>query len=1142
MNPSPVRPPAVVCTAFALVLAACDPGGGEPPAGVATRPPPVVPAARAGGIAAHPLAEFSEAPTAPLFEAVGAGDSGIEFGMQLGDFAERAKEYMFITPLGGIAAGDYDADGLPDLYVTSPRGGNRLFRNLGGFRFEDVTEAAGVADADFWGTGAGFVDIEGDGDLDLYACGYLRPNKIYLNDGAGRFADAAGALGLDFDGASMNLNFADADGDGDLDAYLATTTRPPPPGVKFGVRMVPQEDGSEKPVIPDELAEYWELIYLPGKRVHRAEAGQADRFYRNEGGRFIDATDAAGIAGNYFTLSATWWDFDDDGDPDLYVSNDFTGPDFLYRNRGDGTFEDVAADVLPHTPWFSMGSETGDFDGDGRIDLFATDMAATSHYRDKIMMGNMDDMGWFLEFAQPRQYMRNALYLATGTPRVKEAARLAGVGSSDWTWSPRMEDFDGDGQLDLFVTNGILRDSMHSDISAAADAKFRGGSPEWRAFWAAQPMRLEHNLAFRGLGDLKSEKVARAWGLDREGVSFGTATADFDGDGDLDLAVSNADAPVSLYRNGSSGTRLTVALDGAAPNTRGLGAVVTVEAGGRRWVREMNPVRGWLSSSQPLLHFGLAEAERIDALTVRWRSGTVQRFEGLAADRHYLVTEPVPAEPRAPSAPPQPLFSPIELGAEVAHTESGFDDFKLQPLLPNRQSTFGPAVAWGDCDGDGAPDLFLGGAAGIASQLFLNRDGRLVGAGPTPFAAAAASEDVDALWFDADGDGDLDLAVACGSNEFPPGDPRYRDRLYLNDGAGTLAAAATFPAPATPTGALAAFDADADGDLDLIAGGAARPGEYPLASPTALLANAGDGRFIATSAGPFDGLGLVRDLATADLDGDGREEVVAAVEWGTLRAFAADPDGAVERTAELGLDTRSGWWNALAAGDVDGDGDIDLVATNFGLNTKYKADAEHPELLFYGDFDNSGRADIVEAKFEGDRCLPRRGFSCSSDAMPFLKAKLGTFHNFASSTLSELYTDPGLGAATRLEADCLEHVLWRNDGGALTPSPLPRAAQIAPSFGAALADVDADGDLDLALAQNFFSPQRETGRMDGGLSMILLGDGAGGFAPVPAARSGIALGGDTRSVTAIDLDGDGRPELCFAENDGPLHLFRPASP
>lgn len=1075
-----------------------------------------------------------------LFEALEPAHTGIDFGPRWDDPARFLKELLFVNPSGGICAGDYDADGLPDLYVTSPSGGNRLYRNLGDFKFEDVTESAGVADPEFWGTGACFVDIDNDGDLDLYACGYTRSNKLYLNDGSGKFTDRAREIGLDYNGGSMMMSFADIDNDGDLDGYLATTAIAPPPGTKFRVNFVAREsDGVEIPVVIPELREYWEILIKPGEKGQRVEAGQDDHLFRNEGGKFVDVSKAAGIAGAYFTLSATWWDYDRDGDADLYVSNDYTGPDMLYRNRGDGTFENVIGEVLPHTPWFSMGSDVGDLNGDGLLDFFASDMAATSHYREKVMMGNMDDMGWFLEWAEPRQYMRNVLYLNSGAARFQEAAHLAGLASSDWSWSPRIEDFDQDGRADLFITNGIMRDSMNSDVSAFAESQFRPGSPEYIKFWVEQPLHKEDNLAFRNLGDLKFQSIGALWGLQHHGVSFGAVSADFDGDGDPDLAVSNIDKPVSLYRNrGTEHHRIAVKLVGKASNQDGLGATIRLLTSAGMQSRAITSARGWLSASETTALFGLGDETAVEQLEILWPGGTRQVFTDLEADQFYTIYEPV-GQP-APEIEPAvlALYEKSSHLASAVHEEAPFDDFARQPLLPYKLSQLGPGTAWGDLDGDGDDDFFLGGARGHPGQIFLNTGGgKFAPFEANALAAHADSEDAGALFFDADADGDLDLYVASGGVEDDAGHLNYRDRLYLNEGKGILSDATkdVLPEARLSSGPVAAADFDRDGDLDLFVGGRTIPGQYPLAPASRLLVNSG-GKFTLATAEQLPGvqqLGMVTAAIWSDANGDGWPDLLLAVEWGAVRYFENDGGKLVDKTRVARLADRLGWWNGITAGDFDADGDIDYLVTNFGLNSKYEASSETPEFIFYGDLDGSGQAHIVEAKFEDGKFLPRRGFSCSRNAMPFLKGKIKTFHNFASAGLAELYTENKLASALRLEANTLESGVLINDGGAVFSwRPLPRIVQIAPAFGVVLEDIDGDGDLDAVLAQNSFSPQRETGRMDGGLGQVLLNDGAGHFSALTPKTSGVEIPGDAKSLSVADLDADGRPDLIFGMNNG----------
>ena len=1073
-------------------------------------------AADGGGSTEHLVAtplkrSEKSANTDKLFRELPASETGIEAKLQLPDPIEFAQELLFLNPYGGIATGDFNGDDLADFYLPSPMGGGRLYQNLGGMKFRDVTVTSGLEDADFWGTGATFVDIDNDGDMDLHVCGYLRPNRLYVNEGADtdgntKFVDRAKEYGLDYDGASMTMAFADIDNDGDLDGYLATTAKAPPPGTKFQVRFV---DG--KPYVLDHLKEYWELIYLPGGRAHRTEAGQYDHLFRNDDGHFVEITKEAGIDGPYFTLAATWWDYNNDNLPDLYVSNDYKGPDMLYENQGNGKFRNVIKEVLPHTPWFSMGTDLGDLDGDGLIDFLATDMSATSHYREKVMMGNMEDTNWFLDLAEPRQYMRNAVYLNSGTSRVMESAFMAGLASTDWTWTPRIADFDNDGRLDVYFTNGTLRDMMNADISQHATETFEDGSREWAEFWSVQPFNPETNHAYRNLGNMHFENVEQEWGLDRNGVTFGAATADFDLDGDLDIVVCQADAPVVVYENLESDRhRIVVRLRGKSSNSFGLGATVRIETDHGKQVHYVTQTRGYLSSCEPIVHFGLGDAETIKTLSVQWPSGKVQTFENLPADTNYTIheagTPDVAVAVNASRGTADAMFQPSRALARYKHVESEFNDFEEQPLLPNRLSRDGPAMATGDVDGDGRADVYLGGARGQAGQLITGGvvKGLFLRSQQSAFAEDADCEDIDATFFDADGDGDLDLYVVSGSNEAPVGDVTYGDRLYLNDGKGKFSRAAEGTLPAlTDSGSSVAFaDVDGDGDNDLFVGSRYVPRSYPTPGRSRLLINE-QGKFVERTPESVKQAGLVADASFGDVNGDNQPDLLLAEEWGPVRVLLNDQGKFTDQTESAGLAKHLGWWTHVTALDVDNDGDLDFCVGNFGHNTKYKASHKKPALLYYGQFDETGDRHMIEAKLVGDTCLPRRGFSCSRNAMPFLKDKFKTFHNFASATLDELYTPQRLDEAQRLEANTLAIGVLINDGkGHFEFVALPPLAQISPCFDSAVADLNGDGVADLVLAQNFFAPQVETGRMDGGLGLVLLGRGDGHFDPVPAHESG----------------------------------------
>ena len=1115
-------------------------------------------------IESRPLANVVASRTrVPLFEEVPSAQSGINFSLRTRNPENYIRELFFLSVHGGICTGDVNQDGLADIYVTSSTG-NRLYLNRGGFRFQDVTSQAGILDESFWGTGATFVDIDNDGDLDIYACGYLQPNRLFINEGAEaggvvRLVEQAERFRLAYNGASMTMAFADIDRDGDLDGYLATTAKPPPPGTKFRVRF----EGA-KPVVPQELREYWQVVYLPGNRAYRTEAGEFDHLFRNDGGHFTEVSESAGIDGPYFTLSVVWWDYNDDGFPDIYVSNDFLGPDRLYRNNGDGTFTDVARDVLPHTPWSSMGADLADVNNDGLVDFLAADMSARTHQRDIVMMGNMHSSAWFLETAEPRQYSRNALFINSGTDRLLESAHLSQVASTDWTWNPRFSDFDNDGRVDLFCTNGVPRDLMNSDISKYASARFRDGSKESAHFWAQQPPLGEPNIALKNLGDLKFDDVSAQWGLDRVGVSLGAATADFDNDGDLDLVVNNFDGPIGLYRNRSdTAHRVRIRLIGQTSNRFGVGSKVQISAGGLQQTFYLTLTRGWLSSNEPIVSFGLGDAERIGHLSVRWPSGKRSLYSDLRADQFYIVTEP----PSGSSDHPMPsnrktaseetfsspstdvtsrpddgkaLFVAQEVSPEIIDQETPFDDFALQPLLPAKLSQSGPVMAWADIDGDGDEDCYFGGSRGRSGRLLVNTANGLVPSAEMPcFAVDRECEDAGASFLDVDGDGDNDLYVASGSVEHKLGDIAYRDRLYLNDGHGQFFAAEpkAMPDHRDSGSVVAPCDFDRDGDMDLFVGSRCIPGMYPLPPANRLLVNAA-GRFQEQTPPSLKAAGMVTDAEWSDIDRDGWIDLMLTVDRGPLRVFANQQGSLVEKTADAGLAKHLGWWMSVTPGDLDQDGDTDFVVTNLGLNTKYRASPEKPELLYYGDVDGSGVAQIVEATFENGVCYPRRDFDCSQEAMPFLVAKIKTFDSFGRASLADLYTQERLDKARKLEINILESGLLMNDGGfRFRFQPLPAIAQIAPGRDVHVADLNGDGVPDIVLAQNLFSPQRKTGRMDGGVGLLLLGTKSGRFLPIWPNRSGIVVPGEARCVHAVDINGDDRPDLVFGQQSGPIRVF-----
>ena len=1108
------------------------------------------PADALGSVESRPLRARRGRPAdAPLFRRLPAEESGLRFRNEL----RPENRYTYLTNGAGLAVGDYDGDGLLDAYLVSQDGPNKLFRQAAPLRFEDVTaRAGGVNGGEAWGSGASFADVDGDGDLDLYVCNVEAPNLLYVNQGDGTFREDAASYGLDLVAASTMAAFADYDRDGKLDLYLLTNRalhagwaltpevlqgfRPPADTVRPAADMVPPGRAFTAAGAAGMAGEHFFSF-----RGQRYTAGQPDRLLRNVGGRFVDVTASAGIADKGMGLSATWFDYDADGYPDLYVANDLESPDVLYHNHGDGTFRDVTSEVVPHTAFYGMGSDAADVDGDGHVDLIVADMSMTTHEKAKVLMGDMAAERPVLMYSDPPQVMRNALLLNTGAGRFQEAAHLAGVASTDWTWSVLFGDLDNDGRSDLFATNGIARFDTDPDLALRVEDLWRQGQQQ-AAIQLIQNVRrvAERNAALRNTGgrDLRFERQGASWGLDLEAVSHGAALADFDGDGDLDVLINNFEAECALYENlDADGKAFTVRLRGRLSERFGVGARVTATLpDGRRLVRELALARGYLSGQAPELHFGIG-ANASATLCVAWPSGHVSRDLEVAAGHVVVITEPGAMPLEVAAAPPRlgpPLFEPAE-PPRFRHRENAFDEYSAQPLLPAQVSRLGPALA------ASPPYVYAGGASQQAGQLFRWQGGEWTElAGPWSAPAAARCEDVGACWIDFDGDGDQDLFVASGGAEADAGDASLQDRVYRNEGEDRFVAVDdVVPAARQSSGCARAADFDGDGDVDLFVAGRLVPGAYPDAPPSRLLRNDG-GRFsdvTATLAPALQRAGMVTDARFADFDGDGHLDLLVAARWQPLRLLRNDGEGLRDAASTAGLAERPGWWRSLLVLDVDGDGDLDAVAGNQGWNTKYKATAAKPVRLYFGDFDGDGRRDLVEAKYEGDRLLPVRGRSCSSGAMPMLQEKFPTYEGFARSLLRDIYTQEKLDQCGELAATELASCLLRNDGqGRFVFEPLPRLAQIAPIH--AMVQVD---DL-LVCAQNDHTPEPETGRHDGGAGLVLRAVG-GQLQVLPPAEHGIAAPGDHRGLIWFQPTGPGRgaEQLLFARNDGPLHGWRRAA-
>jgi hypothetical protein len=1112
----------------------------------------VAPAAE--GLKMEPLAPPSKPTGKTLFTKLNPEQTGLTVLNRMN--VEHPMNYLYHSGMttGGVATADFDGDGRPDIFFAGTTGPNKLYRNTGGLKFEDITaKSASLDGGENWSSGASAADVDGDGDLDLYVCNYEKPNQLFLNNGKAVFTEVAKAGGLDAIDCSHSAYFADYDGDGDVDMYLLTNRVEDPEGTPKELPV--DKKGAEGVFMKKDKERYYAIWRYDYDNWGSEAIGTDDRFYRNDSANgkvaFTDITKAAGVSGRGDGLGAVWLDYDRDGKLDLYVANDFIGPDKFYKNNGNGTFTDILQQAVPHTPWFSMGIDIGDVNNDLLPDILVADMSATSHYKSKTTMGVMGGIDLKRSyFSSPPQYMVNTLLINTGAGRFLEGSKLFGVRSTDWTWTVKFADFDLDGWQDLYFTNGISRHMNDSDLKITQDMLW--GKHMFDYFKSGE-MRKEMNRSYRNTGKDKFEETSEPWGLGHLGVTYGAASADLDGDGDLDIVEVNLEEPNFLLRNdATTGNRLVVKLVGTKSNTHAIGAEVVIKTKTGSQMRQLSPQAGYHTYNEDIVHFGLGPDDLVEELTVRWPGAGEQRFTNLKANARYTITQPANGGESIKLEPKQPtIFTPSATLAGLKHKDTGWEsDFNRQILLPHSQSQFGPALAWGDLDGDGDDDTFFGSGAGDIAQVRLNDGkGRFAAKWVEDFRKDKAAEDMGAVFFDADGDGDLDLYVVSGSNEFEPKAKELQDRLYLNDGKASFAGApaGAIPADTENDGPVAAVDYDRDGKIDLFVGARCVPGDYPHSGRSRLLHNESgpNGVKFTDVTDQVPGLakaGLVNAALWSDVNSDGWLDLLVAAEWQPIRFFKNEQGRLVDDTERAGFSGQKGWWNSIAAGDFDGDGDLDYAVGNIGLNSKYKQpDASHPMVTYYADFDGSGNSDIVEVKREGDSLFPERGRSCSSNAMPFIKEKFPTFKQFALAKLDEVYPAEKLAKAEKFEATEFQSGVFWNEKGKFTFKPFERIAQISPVFGLVAADWDADGVCDLFLAQNFFGPQIENPRYDGGLGDLLLSDGKGGFRRVVHRESGIAIVGDMRSASLADWNGDGRPDLAVTRNSDATAAYETAS-
>jgi enediyne biosynthesis protein E4 len=875
---------------------------------------------------------------APLFEAVPAEQTGVGMSHAINSEHKLRRLYPYGWATGGVAIGDVNGDGKADLVFAGGPGQARLYLQTGDFQFFDATATSGIATGDRWCSGIALADIDNDGDLDIYLTVYGEPNLLYINqtrEGRVSFDEKAQEWGADIPDGSLNAAFADFDRDGWLDLYVQTYHLEPETGRPPGELNITIREGI--PLLQEEWRPYYVVRKTAEGGFAWTEGGRPDYLLRNTGeGGFEEITEAAGIhPGRAYGSSVTWWDADHDGFPDLHVGNDALDPDLFYRNSGGRGFAQGANRVFPHTPWFTRGTVAADFNNDLLMDLLTTNAGPRSAAEAAAMgFPTADFRAAMLSAGGAPQVFRNTLLINAGTARFFDAAWMAGLAHAGAVWNVKAGDFDNDGWIDAFFANGSVRDWWKHPPDSLAGANL-AGKTRWDLL-GETPERREGNLAFRNLGDLKFDDATAAWGLGHDGMSLASAAGDLDGDGDLDLVVCHAGERVTLYRNHSTGNRIRLRLLGKQSNSWGIGAEAMIATAGRVQMRQLYPHSGSLASDEPVIHFGLGDATKVDRLTIRWPSGATETFENLEANRAYTVTEATSViPPMARFRTAKPMFSGADLLGGSGLLEEA-PEKATETTLPEWLGRLGPGQAWVDLDGDGKEELFFPGSR--------NRPARLVSQSldlaklTQPFGADALSEDAGAVFFDADNDGDADLYVASGGPEAAAGAWELRDRLYLNEKLTfTKAPAGRLPDLRDASGPVAAADFDRDGDVDLFVGGRLTAGAYPGAPKSRLLINDGKGSFsdqAGKSAAPgLEDSGMVSGALWTDIDGDGWLDLVVATDRGPIRVWKNTAGTLADISQTAGTATLIGRWSGIAGGDIDQDGDIDYVVTNLGLNT-----------------------------------------------------------------------------------------------------------------------------------------------------------------------------------------------------------------